>query len=80
MSDLGRVGNFSRVAGVRHVKSGLLGFVVGISLASILAVQIVDRTRKEMDWADSVSELSRSVRKLELHVKELERRSSNTKP
>ncbi|SCV05639.1 LANO_0H11914g1_1 [Lachancea nothofagi CBS 11611] len=80
MSDPGQLNRLSRTAGARHFKSGALGFVIGVSLASFLAVRIVDKTRKEMDWADSVSDLSRSVRTLETHVKDLERNSSNGKP
>ncbi|SCV03552.1 LAME_0H11342g1_1 [Lachancea meyersii CBS 8951] len=78
MSDLGN--RLSRSSGARFLKTGALGFVLGISLASLLAIRIVDRARKDMDWSDSVSDLSKSVKNLELHVKELERKTYNTKP
>ncbi|SCU88688.1 LAFA_0E14048g1_1 [Lachancea sp. 'fantastica'] len=80
MSDPGSLNKLTRSPITKHFKSGALGFLVGISIASLLAIRIVDRARKEMDWDDSVSNLSRSVRKLELHVAELERKGSISKP
>ncbi|CEP63702.1 uncharacterized protein LALA0_S09e00584g [Lachancea lanzarotensis] len=80
MSDAGSVNKLTRSPVAKHFKSGALGFVVGISIASLLAIRIVDRARKEMDWNDSVSDLSKSVRKLELHVAKLEQKTSASKP
>ncbi|CAR24814.1 KLTH0G04906p [Lachancea thermotolerans CBS 6340] len=72
MSDARDFLRVTKNAGARHVVSGALGFVVGVSLASFVAVRIVDRTRKELEWTDSMTELTRSVRNLETHVKNLE--------
>lgn len=68
-----------RSIGGKHLTTGVVGFAIGISLASFVGIRVVDRTRKELEWADSMTQLTRSVRNLETHVKTLEHNFSESR-
>ncbi|SCW02767.1 LAFE_0F13828g1_1 [Lachancea fermentati] len=73
MRATGVVYQLSKQSGGRiGVRAGLLGFTLGVVGASILAIKVVDHERQEMEWSESILNLTRSVRKLETHVKSLE--------
>ncbi|SCV01328.1 LAMI_0G10792g1_1 [Lachancea mirantina] len=72
--------NFASTSpGGNRIKFGLVGFTVGLIAASLFAIKVVERQRRELDWSDSVLELTRSIRKLEKHVKHLEDNQSSQK-
>lgn len=65
----------------RHFRSGVWGFVLGAIASGYLFVNIFNLEKRELEWSEELASLTKSVRKLETHVKTLEQQQqSSDKP